>query len=54
MSKAPRDLNPFGPVFRSKNPKVFLDLLGPAVRGFLLHRGKQGATTKVTIEMAKK
>lgn len=47
MKASARDLSPFGPVFRSKNAKVFLDLVGPAVRGFLLHKGKQGSTTSV-------
>ena len=45
--KPSRDLNPFGPVFRSKNPKVFLDLIGPAVRGFLLHKGRGRPHTQV-------
>jgi hypothetical protein len=32
---------------RSRNPKVFLDLVGPAVRGLVLERGKQGRLTCV-------
>ncbi len=36
-----------GPVGRSRNARVFLDLAGPAVRGLLLKRGKQGGTTTV-------
>lgn len=31
-----------GAVGRSRNPRVFLDLAGPAVRGLLLKRGKRG------------
>ena len=30
-----------GPMGASGNPKVFLDLVGPAVRGFILKKGKQ-------------
>ncbi|MCA9704821.1 MAG: ferritin-like domain-containing protein [Myxococcales bacterium] len=33
-----------GPLGRSHNPRVFLDLAGPAVRGLLLKKGKQGPT----------
>lgn len=36
-----------GPVGRSRNARVFLDLAGPAVRGLLLKRGKQGDSTTV-------
>ncbi|MEM6996954.1 MAG: ferritin-like domain-containing protein [Myxococcota bacterium] len=32
---------------RSRNARVFLDLAGPAVRGLLLKRGKQGGMTTV-------
>lgn len=32
---------------RTRNPRVFLDLVGPAVRGLVLERGKQGPTTTV-------
>ncbi len=32
---------------RSRNPKVFLDLVGPAVRGLVLSRGRQGPTTTI-------
>lgn len=32
---------------RSRNPKVFLDLVGPAVRGLVLTRGRQGRLTTV-------
>ncbi len=34
-----------GPLGRSRNPRVFLDLAGPAVRGLLLRRGKHGSST---------
>ncbi|MEM7152964.1 MAG: ferritin-like domain-containing protein [Myxococcota bacterium] len=37
----------FGPMGRSRNPRVFLDLAGPAVRGLLLKRGKQGDTAQM-------
>ncbi|MBK6918862.1 MAG: ferritin-like domain-containing protein [Deltaproteobacteria bacterium] len=40
-----RDVSALSAVGRSRNPKVFLDLVGPAVRGFLLERGKQGPRT---------
>jgi hypothetical protein len=33
---------------RSRNPKVFLDLVGPAVRGLVLSRGRQGRLTTVS------
>jgi hypothetical protein len=42
------DRSAFAAIGRSRNPKVFLDLVGPAVRGFLLERGKQGPRTTVT------
>ncbi len=35
---------------RVKNPKVLLSLLGPAVRGFLLQKGKQGGSSDVPTE----
>lgn len=35
-------------VGRSRNPKVFLDLVGPAIRGFLLERGKSREITSIT------
>ena len=41
------DDNALRAIGRSRNPKVFLDLVGPAVRGFLLERGKQGNRTIV-------
>ncbi|MBL4688504.1 MAG: ferritin-like domain-containing protein [Nannocystaceae bacterium] len=34
-----------GPLGRSGNPRVLLNLAGPAVRGLLLKRGKQGGTS---------
>jgi len=37
----------FGPMGRSLNPRVFLELAGPAVRGLLLKRGKQGSATEM-------
>ncbi len=36
-----------GPLGRSHNPRVFLDLAGPAVRGLLLKKGKQGAASQM-------
>ncbi len=35
------------PVGRSRNARVFLDLAGPAVRGLVLKRGKQGRSTEM-------
>lgn len=46
MSK-PSRFQSLGAVGRSGNAKVFLDLAGPAVRGFLLKRGKRGDTTNM-------
>ncbi len=43
------DDNALSAIGRTRNPKVFLDLVGPAVRGFLLERGKQGTRTIVPI-----
>jgi hypothetical protein len=39
------DLHPLAAIGRTRNPRVFLDLAGPAVRGLLLRRGKQGTST---------
>jgi hypothetical protein len=36
-----------GPLGRSRNPRVFLELAGPAVRGLLLKKGKQGRTVQM-------
>lgn len=36
-----------GPLGRSRNPRVFLELAGPAVRGLLLKKGKQGRTAQM-------
>jgi hypothetical protein len=36
-----------GPLGRSRNPRVFLDLAGPAVRGLLLKKGKQGRVAQM-------
>jgi len=36
-----------GPLGRSHNARVFLDLAGPAVRGLLLKRGKQGSASQM-------
>ena len=33
------NLTALGPLGRSRNPRVFLDLAGPAVRGLLLRAG---------------
>ncbi|MEM9459242.1 MAG: ferritin-like domain-containing protein [Myxococcota bacterium] len=38
-------LSALRPMGRSRNPRVFLDLAGPAVRGLLLKKGKQGSST---------
>lgn len=35
------------PVGRSRNPRVFLDLAGPAVRGLVLKRGKKSRSTNM-------
>ena len=32
---------------RSRNPRVFLDLVGPAVRGLVLNRGRHSRSTKI-------
>lgn len=40
-------LTALGPMGRSRNPRVFLDLAGPAVRGLLLKKGKQGSTARM-------
>ncbi len=42
------DTSPWTAVGRSRNPRVFLDLVGPAIRGFLLERGKSNEVTTVT------
>lgn len=44
MNAQPSALGPLG---RSRNPRVFLDLAGPAVRGLLLKKGKQGSTARM-------
>ncbi|MEX1365965.1 MAG: diiron oxygenase [Nannocystaceae bacterium] len=44
MNAQPSALGPLG---RSRNPRVFLDLAGPAVRGLLLKKGKQGSTAQM-------
>lgn len=36
-----------GAVGRSRNPRVFLDLAGPAVRGLILKAGRQGGTSQM-------
>ncbi len=36
-----------GPMGRSRNARVFLDLAGPAVRGLVLKKGKQGSTASI-------
>ena len=46
MIKRP-SFRPLGATGLSRNPKVFLDLAGPAVRGFLLKRGKRGSVTQM-------
>lgn len=40
-------LTALGPMGRSRNPRVFLDLAGPAVRGLLLKKGKRGSTVQM-------
>ncbi len=42
-----RHLHALGALGRSRNPRVFLDLAGPAVRGLLLKRGKQGGNVQI-------
>jgi len=44
MASLPTALGPLG---RSQNPRVFLDLAGPAVRGLLLKKGKQGTSASM-------
>ncbi|MCH9687195.1 MAG: diiron oxygenase [Deltaproteobacteria bacterium] len=42
-----RHLHALGALGRSRNPRVFLDLAGPAVRGLLLKKGKQGSVAQI-------
>ncbi|MCX4242107.1 ferritin-like domain-containing protein [Paraliomyxa miuraensis] len=44
LTTAPSALGPLG---RSRNPRVFLDLAGPAVRGLLLKKGKRDRTAQM-------
>jgi hypothetical protein len=47
------DLQPlFENIARPRNPRVTRALIGPAIRGFVLQKGKKGATTTMATAQA--